>query len=620
MSSDASGGAQPEPFDQAEDASEAYAPVDHQATNDGVPTDIQPAIEGADHSDSHPPGIWLVPAIGIVMLMWVIALVPGMIRPMTMVHFLSMQAAPAIGAIGLIIWWMMSRRLTLRSRLNGLGLVIGSIVLTMMSVHSSMGIIMYIQGIPVALTLLVVGFVVGKFFFWPRQGWIGYWAMGIFLLASLCVRIGQIDAAFAYTLAPRLAPTAEEGFLAELEKQKEESQDAQPDIALLEEYESVPWPEFRGPQRDGAVSGVNLSEDWKQNPPSEVWRRTVGPGWSSFCVVGPLVITQEQRGEMEAVVAYSIDDGSLVWDREWEGRFEAPMGGIGPRATPTYHQGNLYVTGANGIVFCLDASTGDKRWEYDMMNELELTLPAWGFASSPLIHQDHVIVFAGGGEDKGTISLSTATGELAWSAGNGSHGYSSPQLSSLHDVPQILVSSNRGVSSFDPVSGELFWQHEWDIDAMARVTQPMVVGNTVYLGTGYGNGTQRIDVLYDGGTWSTEEKWIAPMKPYFNDAVYHKGFIYGFDGPIFMCIDAESGEKVWKKGRYGHGQVLLIRDQELLLVITEKGELVLLQVNPEKHQEVARMDAIDGVTWNHPVIADGKLYVRNAQEMACFKL
>ena len=296
------------------------------------------------------------------------------------------------------------------------------------------------------------------------------------------------------------------------------------------------------------------------------------------------------------------------------------MGGVGPRATPTYRDGMLYVTGGTGVVQCLDASTGENVWTYDLVKELSIKTPAWGFSSSPLIVDDLAIVFSSGGESKAVVALDRANGTLRWSGSDGNHAYGSAQLATIDGQRQIVISSNLGLRGLDVFDGTVLWQYDWDIGQMARVTQPLVVGNAVYLGTGYGNGTQRVDVTQGPDGWDVKESWLAPLKPYFNDFVYYQGHLYGFDDSIFTSIDAETGQRNWKRGRYGFGQVLLIEQMGVLLVLSEKGEVVLLRANPERHEEIATFDAIEGVTWNHPVIADGKLFVRNAEEAACFAL
>lgn len=615
-----------QPSEDAASAEDALN-VDTQPENDSSTDETAVLGEATEPGEATESGqttaLRLWPAVLIVVLLWAGITIPGMLRPLTFIHFVSMQGGPPLGFLAIMFWWLLSRSVPMEHRLAGIALIIVTFAAGVFFAHSTLNILLLVYGLPTALTLLVLGLVVGRNRGWSMQGWIGYLGFLIIPIAAQFVRVNEMDAAFAFSLVSRSTPTAEEVFLAEMEKAPAANATTSSDLVLPTDPAEVAWSEFRGPQRDGKVRNVNFPTDWDANPLKEEWRKSVGPGWASFTVVGPLLFTQDQRGEKEAVVAYNANDGSTAWTFESEGRFEASMGGIGPRATPTYRDGKLYVTGGNGKVFCLEATTGDLVWTYDLIEQLEVPLPAWGFSSSPLVHDDLVIVFAGGGEaedgaGKGTAALSRETGELVWSSGDGSHGYSSPHLATLHGKEQILVSSNRGIRSFEPSDGSMIWKHDWEIGQMARVTQPIVVNSTVYMGTGYGNGTMRFDVDQTDGFWTTEEAWIAPMKPYFNDAVFLDGHLYGFDGKIFMCIDAETGDKAWKKGRYGHGQALLIEDQRLLLITTEHGDLVLVKATPDGHDELARMKSVTGITWNHPVIANGKLYVRNAQEMVCY--
>ncbi|KAA1259227.1 outer membrane biogenesis protein BamB [Rubripirellula obstinata] len=591
-------------------------------------------IYGTDSESSSPSSpksfrVWV--AIAIVVAMWMILIVPAMLAPLTKMHFYSMQLGPMFGAIGLSIWWMNTRVIPRNSRWLGLGLMFLIFAVTMFSIDFSVMIAMLVKGLPIALTLLVAGFFVGSFVNARKQAWIGLTFFSAVMIAGLFVRAEDPDAEFAFDLVPRWKPTAEDNFLDSLQNVSASEEASTIDSDALELPDAVTskdWAEFRGPKRDGILNDVSFSTDWESNPPAELWRHPIGPGWSSFCVVGPVFYTQEQRGEQETVSAYTVADGRSVWIQETESRFEASMGGVGPRATPTYDNQQLFVTGASGLVQCLDAKSGQPIWQFDLMEQLDVPLPSWGFASSPLLYSnkkeelddDLVIVFAGGGEEHGTIALDRTTGKLAWSTPGGNHGYSSAQLATIEGTEQVLISSNRGLQSLDPQTGRELWNHEWDIDVMARVTQPTVVGSTAYLGTGYGNGTRRIDISRDGDQWSTEHAWTESMKPYFNDCVYHEGFLYGFDGPIFMCLNADTGEKAWKRGRYGHGQVLLVKEMETLLIVTEKGDLVLAKVNPNKLEEIVRIASVEGITWNHPVIADGKLFVRNAEEMVCYEL
>jgi outer membrane protein assembly factor BamB len=205
------------------------------------------------------------------------------------------------------------------------------------------------------------------------------------------------------------------------------------------------------------------------------------------------------------------------------------------------------------------------------------------------------------------------------------HSYCSTQLSQLGGVEQLVIATNQGMTGFDPAGGKVLWNCSWDLGPdMSRVVQPAVVGSSeLLLGTGFGTGTRRVQVTREGDTWTTSDVWPAPSRaisPYYNDLVIHKGHIYGFNSNFFTCVNLDDGKAKWKARGYGNGQVLLVVDQDLLLILSETGEVALVEAQPDRHQERCKFQAIEGKTWNHPVFAHGRLYVRNGEEAACYEL
>lgn len=379
------------------------------------------------------------------------------------------------------------------------------------------------------------------------------------------------------------------------------------------------WPGFRGPRRDGVVRGVRIETDWAASPPVELWRRPIGPGWSSFAVNGDFFYTQEQRGEDEIVSCYKVATGEPVWRHRDAARFWESNGGAGPRATPTLSNGRVYTLGATGILNALDAGNGAVVWSRNAASDTGAKLPGWGFAGSPLVIGDAVIVATAGK----LVAYDAATGEPRWFGPDGGGGYSSPHLATIGGVPQILLVSGAGATSVAPADGKRLWEHPWKGDA---IVQPALTADgDILIGAGSGmsdgNGVLRITVAQGPGGWIVKERWTTiGLKPYFNDFVVHEGHAFGFDGSRLACIDLKDGKRKWKDGHYGHGQLVLLPDQDLLLVLSEKGELVLAGATPGQFTELARLPAIEGKTWNHPVLAGDVLLVRNDQEMVAFRL
>lgn len=388
----------------------------------------------------------------------------------------------------------------------------------------------------------------------------------------------------------------------------------------------VEWPGFRGPNRDGVAHGVHINTNWSASPPVQLWRRDIGPGWSSFAVSGDLLYTQEQRGDDELVACYRVSTGEPVWRHRDGVRFYESNGGAGPRGTPTIHDGRVYALGATGILNALDARTGAIVWSRNAARDTGRGLPGWGFTSSPLIIDDKVIVATSGT----MAAFDVATGAPRWIGPRLLGSYSSPHRVTIDGVTQLLLLSGSGADSIDPATGTLLWENAW-ADGGVAIVQPAVIdGSDILITTSSamgGLGVRRLHVTHGpdaataNGGWNVVERWTSNgLKPYFNDFVIHKGHAIGFDGSILASINLEDGKRDWKGGRYGNGQLLLLPDQDLLLVISEEGELALVSATPDKHTEIAKFPALDGKTWNHPVIVGDILLVRNGEHMAAFRL
>jgi outer membrane protein assembly factor BamB len=376
------------------------------------------------------------------------------------------------------------------------------------------------------------------------------------------------------------------------------------------------WPGFRGPGRDGVVRGVRIATDWSQSPPRELWRRPVGPGWSSFAVSGERLYTQEQRGEEEVVACYNAATGQPVWTHRDKARFYESNGGAGPRGTPTLGDGRVYTFGATGILNVLDDDDGSVVWSRNAAADTQTKVPGWGFASSPLVVGDLVVVAAAGT----LAAYDRATGEPRWFGPKGGGGYSSPHLLTLGGVTQIVLLSGPGAVGVAPSDGKLLWQHP--LSSNTRIVQPALTADgDLLVSDGEGSYMHRIAVAQGAGGWTVEERWMSEgLKPYFSDFVVHKGHAYGFDGSTLACIDLKDGGHKWAGGSYGSGQLVLLPEQDVLLVVSEQGGLALVGASPDRFAELARFPAIEGKTWNHPVLAGDMLLVRNGEEMAAFRL
>ncbi len=380
------------------------------------------------------------------------------------------------------------------------------------------------------------------------------------------------------------------------------------------------YPEFLGPRRDGTLPDLHLARDWTGRPPRRLWRHRIGAGWSAFAVAGTLAVTQEQRGSEEFVVAYELATGKPVWSHGDKARYENIIAGIGPRATPTIVGGRVYTLGGSGILNALDLSTGRRLWTHQVVEEAGAKVPDWGKSCSPLVAGGRVIVSAGGTEGRSLVAYDAATGAKAWSGGNDRSSYSSPVLATIAGRPQVLIFNKASVSAHDPETGVVLWDHAFP-DEQPNVAQPVPLpGDRVLLSAGYGIGAKLYQIATkDDGGLEARLVWESPrLKSKFANMVVHGGFVFGLDDGVLTCIDPATGERRWKGGRYGHGQILLVGD--LLLVQTEEGELALVEAVPDDHREIARFRVLDGKTWNTPALAGSVLLVRNDQEAAAYEL
>jgi len=379
------------------------------------------------------------------------------------------------------------------------------------------------------------------------------------------------------------------------------------------------WTNFRGPNRDGRYEEMPVLTNWPAQGLPLVWKEPVGVGYASVTIADGRAYTIEQRRRQEVVAAYDVNTGRELWAQKWSAEYTDETGD-GPRTTPTWDEGWVYALGATGELRCLNASTGAVRWSKNILTDNQAENLPWAMAASPLIVDDKVIVLPGGTSGKSVVAYNKATGAPVWKVQNDRQAYVSPMLVTLAGRRQILVESASRVFGLAPENGQLLWSQAWDTDMGINVSQPIIVDqNRVFVSSGYGKGAALLEVTGSGNSLSAKTLWTnITMKNKFNSSVLHNGYVYGLDEGILTCVDVNTGARKWKGGRYGYGQVLFASDH--LIVMSDTGELALVKATPDAYTEVAKFAALDGKTWNYPAIAGGRLFVRNAKEMAVYKI
>jgi len=560
------------------------------------------------------------PAVILLALMAAMKIIPSMMEqpapmPIMMIGFMG----PAAVSLVMLAWWCFASRAPAREK--GIGIA-GFLVI------AGLGTVLLhftLKGMWVPLFIVpaaTAGFTLGTVLFARSEKY----RVGAALALSAAVfsywnvhKSEGVTGNFTTELLWRWEPTPEDTYLAMLE-----SSDLSSTAGAIDEpvdAASAEWPSFRGADRNSVVENIALDPDWSANPPKEIWRRRIGPGWGSFSVAGNRMFTQEQRGDQEVIVCLDTRTGDTIWEYSYDSRFWESIAGAGPRATPTIAEEGLLSLGAEGILTCLDPETGSEIWKRDLRDDADRQPPTWGFSASPLVAESVAIVHAGGEDDRGLLAYNVEDGTIAWSIPAGDHSYSSPQLATFDGVTGALMLCNDGLQFVNIADGEIIWKYDWPFTNY-RTLQPLVMGNTVIITTSLGEGTRRLNVEHaDGGDWQITEEWTSnAMKSDYNDYVAHDGYLYGFDGSILACVNLQTGDREWKRGRYGNGQVLLLAESGQLILVSEKGELVLINATPEKLDEVARFQAIEGKTWNHLVLIKDRLYLRNSNEAACYQM
>jgi outer membrane protein assembly factor BamB len=486
------------------------------------------------------------------------------------------------------------------------------------------------QTLPGLIAVCVLLPPVGIFLLWKRRG------SPIFAKAVVTVALIVLSAGYVFLFNGWRRSRENEAHYSELEQHRAQQQQQSSAVAQQPAQAVAPtanaaaspgaesafahagrnyWTNYRGPNRDGRYEEVPVLTSWPAAGLTPIWKQPIGIGWASFTVADGVAFTIEQRRRQEVVAAYDLNTGRELWTQGWDAEYKDSTGD-GPRATPTWDEGRLYALGATGEMRCLDAKTGRVIWAKNILSENGASNLPWAMAASPLIVDDKVIVLPGGSGGKSVVAYNKLTGVPVWKSLDDKQAYVSPMLVTLNGRRQILVVSATRAVGLVPETGALVWSYAWDTNMGINVSQPIIVGpNRFFISSGYGKGAAVVEV--NGANTKTIWENIN-MKNKFNSSVLHQGHVYGLDEGILTCVDVNTGERKWKGGRYGYGQVIFAGGN--LIVITDAGELALVRAAPDQFSELARFQAIEGQTWNYPAIASGRLLVRNANQMAAFNI
>jgi outer membrane protein assembly factor BamB len=374
------------------------------------------------------------------------------------------------------------------------------------------------------------------------------------------------------------------------------------------------WPRFRGVNNDGLSSQKGINKQWSVRPPALLWQQTLGDGgYSGFSVADGIVYIVDHSGFNDAIRAFDLRNGAEKWRYEYQDAVIPKFGFA--RSTPTVDEGRVYAYSRMGKLMCLDASTGRLIWQEDIVGQFNGVRPGWDMASSPLVDGDKVVVCAGG-PNAAIVAINKMTGDTLW-AGGGSDkpGYSSPEVATINGFRQYVCFLGTSLVGVDPASGRLIWSFPWKTGSDVNAAAPLVIGDSIFITTGYGHGCAMIDI--QGGVpqlrWQNKE-----MQAHFASPIFAGGYIYGTGNPgLLVCLDPQTGNALWKQPGFEKGSIIGV-DGTIIGFDGASGDLIMAAISPQSYQEMGRFTPIGGQSWTSPVVAYGRIIVRNKSTLACF--
>jgi outer membrane protein assembly factor BamB len=384
------------------------------------------------------------------------------------------------------------------------------------------------------------------------------------------------------------------------------------------------WPQFLGLNRDGTSAERGLLASWPRGGPRALWQKKVGEGYSGPVVADGKVILFHRVGDNDVVQCLDAARGEQFWKFTYPTAYQDQLGkGNGPRATPVIADGHVYTLSAEGKLHCLNLRNGRKVWDRSLVREYKVPGSFFGVGTTPLVEGDLVLVNVGG-RKAGIVAFDKDTGKEVWKATEDGASYSSPVATTIHGKRYGIFFTRQGVVLLDPKTGKVHYQKRWRAryNASVNAATPLVVGDLVFVSTCYETGALLLKVGKD----KVEEVWSGDeqMSNHYSTCVYHDGHLYGFHGrqetgPALRCVELKTGKVKWSQDRYGCGSIILADGK--LIILTEKGDLVLAEPTPEAYRQKARAQVLDAPPCRaQTALSDGRLFARDGDRLVCWAL
>ena len=395
-------------------------------------------------------------------------------------------------------------------------------------------------------------------------------------------------------------------------------------LALAGSAHAADWPQFLGPARNGISTETNLAATWPKDGPPVVWQRKTGTGWSGAVTAAGKVILFHRVGDEEIVECLNATNGVTLWKFPHPTRYQDGHGfDNGPRATPVIAGGKVYTFGAEGALHCLELATGKKIWNVDTKKDFGTDHGYFGMACSPLVEGGVVILNLGGSGGAGIVGFDQKTGQVRWKATEEGASYSSPVAATFGGKRRVLVFARDGLVALAPADGKVLWEFPWKpaIRASVSAAVPLVVDDRIFISASYGAGA----ALLRYAEPEPEKIWSGDdvLSNHYATSVPHEGLLYGFHGRQeqgchLRCVEWKTGKVRWSEDGFGAGTLLVAGGH--LLLLTEKGELLLADAAPEKFTVRARAQILPFESRSHTALADGRLFARGKGQLVCVDL
>ncbi|MEM8962513.1 MAG: PQQ-binding-like beta-propeller repeat protein [Acidobacteriota bacterium] len=383
--------------------------------------------------------------------------------------------------------------------------------------------------------------------------------------------------------------------------------------------ETTDWPQYRGPNRDGLSTETGLLTQWGAEGPAVAWRTKLGGGYSGLAVADGKIFTLYSDDRREWLGAFSATDGKALWQVDLDKEFTNQFGN-GPRSTPLIADGVVYTVSSLGALTARKTTDGSEIWTRNLKRLYGAGIPTWGISASPILIDGKLILDVGGSKGRGTVAFDATTGKEAWTANTGIAGYSAPIEVTIAGQRQVISFAGKQVVGLNPTDGDVLWTHAWRTDYDVNAATPIFVGpDKVFIASGYNVGGALLHIEKAGNAWNVDEVWkTSRMQNQFSSAVLVDGTIYGFDNKFLRAADLASGEILWSARGFGHGSLMWADGH--LIILGDKGDLAIAKATPEGYEEVAKAKPLSGKHWTVPTLHDGRLLVRNEQELVAFEL